>query len=61
MLIKAAELLIMSASGAFDFANALRTTRSTVDASYSTCSLRWTQTLFTMPSPNMIISTNEPL
>jgi len=26
----------------------------------STISLRWIQTLFTMPSPNMIMSTNEP-
>ena len=27
----------------------------------STSSLRWIQTLFTMPRPNMITSTNEPL
>ena len=27
----------------------------------STISLRWIQTLFTMPRPNMIMSTNEPL
>jgi len=28
---------------------------------YRTGTLRWTQTLFTIPSPNMIISANEPL
>jgi hypothetical protein len=27
----------------------------------STISFRWIQTLFTMPRPNMIMSTNEPL